>query len=219
MASVVDIYNMALSQLRAGTVNSVDDVTVQAKQCALHYPIALEQALGDSLWGFNHAVTALAQLTEATVFGWTYCWQYPSDCVRINKVVRNLEDVAADTGVVVSSRLYDHRFRSANDLPSVEYRVYNVDGTQVIATKESELRIDYRLRVTNTQMFTAEFVTALASLLASMVAIPIVGLKDGRELRTESLTLYNAFKSKAAANSLNEQQTQQPESEYITVRE
>lgn len=219
MTSAVQICNMALGQLRAGSINSLDDATLQAQQCNLHYENSRDQALKDALWGFNHSVVALAQLTEVEVFGWTYCWQYPSDCLKINKIIRNLEDVAADTGVVVASRLYDHRFRSPNDLPSVEYRIYNVDGTKIIATKESELRIDYLSRVSNTEMYSPEFCTALASLLASNIVIPIVGVKDGLELRSQSLAMYNAFKNDAAAHSANEQFLQRPDSEFISIRE
>ena len=43
MASEIDICNLALGHIRAGTINSLDEGSVQAKQCKLKYPIMRDQ--------------------------------------------------------------------------------------------------------------------------------------------------------------------------------
>jgi len=153
MSSVVEICNMALAQIRSGSINSLEESSLQAQQCKLHYPIARDQVLKEAAWGFAHKITPLAELSSADIFGWSYVWQYPNDCLLINNVLRNWEDVAADTGYVAGSRLYDHRFRRPRDLPRVEYRVFHNDGNKVIVTNEAEARIDYRAKVTDSTLY------------------------------------------------------------------
>src|SRR5688500_4621637 len=93
MASVVEICNLALTHVRGGSINSLDEASVQAQRCKLFYEIARDQALADATWGFNHALVALAELEDVEVFNWAHAWTYPSDCLHINKLIRNLEAV------------------------------------------------------------------------------------------------------------------------------
>jgi hypothetical protein len=221
MSSVVDICNMALAHIRAGSINSLDQTSVQAQQCKLFYETARDQCLRDSNWGFNHSIRALSELTDVDIFGWRRAWQYPGDCLHINNVLRDLEDLGQDTGELIASRLYDHRPRRPIDLPRVEYRVFNYSDTfpRVIATMEDSVRIDYRKRVTDTNLFGADFVMSLSYLLGSYIAIPIAGVKDGRQLRSDALSMYTAFRASAADDNANQQYAEPRESEFITVRE
>lgn len=221
MSSVIDVCNMALAQIRAGGINSLDETSLQAQQCKLHYEIARDQCLRDANWGFNHSIKALSELPDVEIFGWRKVWQYPIDCLQINDVIRDLEDVRGSSDSFIMSGLYDHRPRRPRDLGRVEYRVFSVSETypRVIATNEDTLRIDYRKRVTDTNAFGADFRMALASLLASYIAVPIVGVKDGRLLRNDSLAMYTAFITSAKDDNANQQFTEPRESEYITVRE
>lgn len=218
MASVVDICNMALAHLRVGSINNLNESSVQAQQCKLFYEMARDQALSDANWGFNRKLEPLAQL-DVDIFNWAYVWQYPTDCLHINNLVRNLEEVNAGTGYVAASHLYDHRFRRPQDLPRVEFRLLNNDGARVIATNEPELRVDYRAKVDDPNLYLPDFRMALSYLLASYIAVVLVGIKDGRQRGTDCLALYNAFKTKAMDLNANESYRDPPESDYITVRE
>lgn len=219
MASEVEICNIGLAQVRAGSINSLDESSVAAQQCKLFYPIARDQVLKDTDWGFNHAIKALVQLSSVDIFNWAYAWQYPSDCLKINNVLRNIEEVQTGTGSVVSSRLYDHRFQRPQDLPRVEFRIFNSDGVKVIATNEAECRIDYMMKVTDVNFFDANLQMAIGYLVGVYVAVSLAGEKAGRQFRTDCLALHNAFLQRASTDNANEQYTEPDESEFITVRE
>lgn len=217
MASVVGICNVALAQIRAGSINSLDEASLQAQQCKLHYQIAVDQCLSETDWGFNHELRALSAL-DIEIHGWRYCWQYPSDCLRINGLVRNMEDIDR-TNPTPDSRYYEpHITKHPRDLPKVEHRVFNVAGNRVIVTNEPTMRLDYRKKVDDPNLFSSDFTMAVSYLLAHYVAVPIVGVKDGMTLRQSNLQLYVAFMAKAEDQNASSQYTEPAESEFITVR-
>jgi hypothetical protein len=100
----------------------------------------------------------------------------------------------------------------------VEYEILNFDGNMVIASKEPELRADYRAKVTNPGLFDSLFIQTIVHLLASEIAIPIVGVENGRVLRSDSLKVYSQYLESAIAANLNEQYHPILDSELITVR-
>ena len=89
MASVVEICNLALSNIRAGSINNINEKTVAAENCKLKYNVLRDQLLRDAPWKFAHVVEPLALLT-VTLPGWTYAYQHPSDCVGINHLTTSI---------------------------------------------------------------------------------------------------------------------------------
>jgi len=196
MASEVGICNLALSNIRAGSINSFDEASSQAQLCRLKYPVLRDQALEDAPWQFSHRLIALALLTDE-VHGWTYVYQYPNDCLRINKLIG---DVVLPTDT------------------KIPYEIFNIGDNKVIVSNEANLRIDYRAKVADPNLFTNQFVIALSHLLGGELAIPIAGVDKGRSLRQDEFKLYNAYLSAATAGNSNEQYSSMQESEFITVR-
>lgn len=218
MVSEVNICNLALGNIRAGTINSLDETSVQARQCKLRYPILRDQMLQDSPWQFAGSIRPLAVLTT-TVFNWAYVYQYPSDCLRINRVIPDYEEINQDNRT--SGLFYPYRDADVykpSPVPTVEYKVFNVDGNKVIVSQFPNLRIDYRRRITDPTIFSLNFTMALSHLLAAELAVPIAGVELGRALRSDSLTMYESYLSAGVANELNEQKEEIAESEYISIR-
>lgn len=217
MASEVEICNSALLKIKSQSINSLNESSLAAQVCKLEYPTVRDQVLKDFDFGVNNTTKAL-QALSVKVFGWAYSWQYPNDCLRINKLMRSFEDVSADTsGYAVSSELYDHRFK-VNNAPKIKYRVVNANNTKVIVTNEPELYINYRARITDTSLYGPDISTAISYLLAANIAVVIAGVKDGRALRTDNLALYNAFRNQAQEDSVDERDSTPAESEFITIR-
>jgi hypothetical protein len=213
MSSVVEICNLALSQLRSGSINSLEDPSVQAQQCSLHYASARDKVLSDFDWGFNNSTKAL-QLLTGRVFGWAFAWQYPNDCLHVNRLRRDEEDVEPDSN---RSRL-DPRLQLINQTNRVEYAIKYLDGAKVIVTNESDLYLDYRVKVTDVTLYSSDLRMAIAYLLAANMAVSLMGMKDGRVTRADMLALYSAFQTEEKAEAANQKQSIPTESEYITVR-
>lgn len=218
MASEVDICNKALGHIRAGTINSLGESSLQARQCALNYPLLRDQMLQDSPWQFAGSIKPLAVLV-AELFNWAYVYQYPVDCLRINRLIPNFEAINAENRV--SGLYYPYRdediYRLTPD-PVIEYKVYNLNGSRVIGCNYSDIRIDYRARITDPNLFSTNFILALSHLLAAEIAVPIAGVEQGRLLRQDSLAMYESYINAGIVNELNEQSKEIAESEYITIR-
>lgn len=216
MASEVDICNLALSNIRGGSINSLNEASVQAQNCKLKYPYARDQML-ETDWDFARALVPLAVLSSVDVFNWAYAYAYPVDCLHIRRLVLNYENVSSDAPSI-EARLFDLG-RTLPDLDApVEYEVFNVSGVKVIAANEPNLRIVYTREITDPNLFSNNFVKALSHLLASELAIPIVGADKGQKLRVDELQIYQKYLDSALAESLNRSYRRQPDSELITGR-
>lgn len=217
MSSEVELCNLALGNIRAGSINSLDEPSLQAQTCKLRYPFIRDRLLTEIPWGFNRKIRALSLLTTE-IFNWAYAYQYPTDCLKIHRLVGAHEELAnADADVV--SRLLDSQLLPLKDLRTqIPYEVFNFSDNKTIGTNEADLRIDYAAKITDPTLFSPDFTLALSHLLASELAIPLVGAETGRQLRDDSLQLYTSYLSAAVANDMNDQYDTPALSEYETIR-
>ena len=107
MASEVEICNLALSNIRAGSINSLNEGSVQAQLCKLKYPILRDRCLREIPWQFNHKIRALAPVTT-DIFNWGYAYSYPVDCLKIHRLVGSYEELPMGQSDL-ASRLLDSR--------------------------------------------------------------------------------------------------------------
>ena len=217
MASEVEICNLALSNIRAGSINSLDESSLQAQVCKLKYPILRDRCLREIPWQFNRKIRALASVTT-DIFQWSYSYSYPVDCLKIHRLVGQYEELPIGSNDVVS-RLLDSRVRSPTDLRrQIPYEVFNFDDNKLIGSNQPDLRIDFAAKVTDPNLFSDDFIMALSHLLASEVAIPIVGAELGRALRNDSLQLYRQYLASAMSTDMNDQFLNPGESDYVNIR-
>ena len=216
MASVVGICNIALSNIRAGSINSLTEGSLQAQQCKLKYDVVRQMILTDINWQFAMRTRPLA-LLGVDVFNWAYAYQYPSDCLKIDRLLLNLEEVHVGTTDTVS-RHYRAGDPVINLDTPVEYEIQNVDGNRVIVSNDADLRARFTVNVQDPSLFGSTFTIAFAHLLASELAIPLAGAELGRSLRSDELSLYSKYIASASANNFNEQHQTEPDSDFITIR-
>lgn len=216
MTSVVDVCNLALGAIRAGSINSIDEPSLQAQQCKLHYSLLRDQCLQDAPWGFSHVVEPLAVLssTEYDLFNWVYTYQYPVDCLHINRLIMNYEANSSTE----SARYYENNLPVPNLRNQIPYDTYIISGNRVLGANQSSLRASYRKRITDVNLFSVQFTLALSQLLAANIAIPIAGVTDGRAMKSDALGMYQGYINNAAAADLNERYEPTPDSEFISIR-
>ena len=213
MSSEITICNLALSHIRGGSINALTEASIQAQQCKLLYPILRDSVLENAPWQFATRIVSLAELTDAEVFNFAYAYQYPSDCLKVKRLILNWETVNR-----TDSQFYGNNLPIINTQAPVPYQVFNDDGNRVIGANYAELRAEYTVQVTDTNLFSTQFILALSHLLAAELAIPVVGVNEGRKLKSDSMQQYNAHIRAACAAMMNEQFTPTPDSEFITVR-
>ena len=88
----------------------------------------------------------------------------------------------------------------------------------VVVANEPELRVDYRARVDDPSLYPNQFIMALSHLLSAELAVPIIGAEQGRQIRADSLSVYESYIASAIAANSNEQYQPPDQSEFITVR-
>jgi len=213
----VEICNLALGNIRAGSINSLDESSVQAQTCKLRYPLMRDMLLQTGTWQFARSIKPLALLTDE-IFNWGYAYQYPSDCMKIHRLVGEQEEITLiDTSFTRSYR--EDLYVTPGELRvQIPYEILNIDGNKVIGSNDTDLRIDYAVEATDTNLFSPTFIIALSHLLAAEIAIPIVGSEAGRSLRNDSYTLYQQYLASAEAQDANEQYATQENSEYVNAR-
>lgn len=215
MSSEVEICNLALSQIRAGSINSLTESSSLAQYCRLWYPVSRDRCLCEP-WQFNRTIRPLASSTKE-IFNWAYSYSYPIDCLKIHRLVAPYEEALVGASDV-SSRLLDSQIRSLKDSRrQIPYEVFNFE-TKLIGSDQKDLRIDFAKKITDPNLFSDDFVIALAYLLASQLAIPVIGAELGRALRGESISLYKEHLAAALSNDLNDKYLEQRESDFVTVR-
>lgn len=220
MTSAVDICNMALAHIRAGNINSLTENSSQAFYCNLFYETCRDQCLEDAPWGFATRLETLALLDSSTydLFNWAYAYQYPSDCLRIHRLVLNYEQVNTSSSFI-TNRVYEiYDYPEPNLKRPVQYEIFDIGGTTVIGANDAELRIKYSTKITDPNKFSSSFKLALSRLLAANIATAIAGEEKGDKLMRAQLSLYQKLINNAIANDMNQRHEPAPDSEFITVR-
>lgn len=217
MTSKVDICNMALSDIRAGGINDIEEATPQARACRLKYDVVRDRLLTEIAWQFNRSIRPLAPVTTE-IFNWVFSYQYPVDCLKINRLIGEHEELTGDAAGYISRRLDSTLVSPYERKQQIPYEVFTFNGSKLIGTNEPNLRIDFAMKVTDPNTFSNDFILAFAHLLASEIAVPLVGGDKGRQFRSDSLQLYREYVGAALSNDLNDQYSMAGESEFITVR-
>lgn len=156
MASEVDICNLALARLGDNaTVASIDppEGSAQAEHCAQFYPIARDSLLEMHAWKFATRRVTLAALT-APSWNWAFAYAEPSGALKLLAVLPAT---------------------AANDAETQDFEPESDEnGTAVVLTNQDDATLRYIARTTDTAKFSPLFVDALAWLLASYIAGPVL---------------------------------------------
>jgi hypothetical protein len=194
MPSIIEICNIALSNLGAGTINALDEASQEGRQCNLRYAIARDSALRAYPWNFATKIIALATSTE-TIPGWTYVYAYPSDCLQARKVFSEVYNDPANP---------------------VVYRVLETATGKVIVCNISEAHLEYTAKITNPAEYDPQFIEALAWKLAMDLAVPLAGNK---ELREHCAGFYKESLGSAQTSDAREEKIPLPQSNsYLEAR-
>lgn len=154
-----EICNMALSKIKRQRIDSLNDPSEEAKECSIYYEHIRKQLLRLYPWGFARHVEKLA-LRVDKVPGWDFCYGYPRDCLAITFV-------------------FDEMHAKCKEMERQEFQALTVTGAdKVIATNVQDAWAEYTYNVRNTDVFSEEFVEAMACMLAASLAIPLTGNTD-----------------------------------------
>lgn len=217
MASDVDIVNLALGYLgdsaNVSSINPPD--SVQAEHAQRFYPLARDALLDMMNWGFATKRTTPSQTTvPAGASGmWRYAYLAPSDCINVQRV---FDPSQSDDFVMGIPQPYDGFWPGSSSYPAsssgmtgvVTPQPFSVEtdsnGDYIIYSNQINAAIAYTAQITDTTKFGPSFTVALAWLLASYLAGPIIKGTEGIKMAQACLKAFAAAKAAASESDANE---------------
>jgi hypothetical protein len=190
MASDTDISNLALARLGdEATVASIDppEGSAQAEHCARFFPIARDSLLEMHAWKFATRRALLVKRAESS-WNWRYAYSAPSDALRILSVLPADGDSDDDT------------------------QAYDVEGDALggvlILSNLDDASVRYTVGVKDTSRFPPLFVDALAWLLASHLAGPVLKGEAGAAMAKSCYQHFLATYGRAVESDANQRKVQ-----------
>ena len=152
VASETQIINFALRALGGRRITSLSDGSNNANAASDLYEMVRDQVLRSHNWNFAISRVELAELAAVPDFGFDHQHALPSDWIRTVSVHDN------DAG-----------------LGGLEYKEETTGTQRVILTNSATVYLRYVSKITDTTLYPADFVVALAIELAKRLAIAIPG--------------------------------------------
>lgn len=175
MSSPVSICNMALSHIKAGSINAMVDKTEQARQCGTFYDEARQYVLRMAPWSFATKHQALAQ-SEQEVMGWEYSYTKPQDCLMARNVYNEstIHKTKGEEFILISN---------------------------LLVCRITPAYLEYTEDVEDTNRFDPSFRMAFSYKLAQLLAIPLTG---DAKLSQNMIALYQIEMDGAELNNIRE---------------
>lgn len=188
MPSEVDICNLALSHLGdSATVASINPAegSAQAEHCAIFYPQARDTLLEMHSWSFATR-RASAALLDSSAYNYRYAYAVPNRCLRILSV---------------------HAPTACLDEPSMDFELEaDENGSRILLTDMPDAVMRYTVALTDPTKFSPLFVDALAWLLASHLAGPLMKGDTGAAAARSCYATFRQQFSAAAVSDANQRQ-------------
>lgn len=191
--SEVGIANIALTQLGARIIISVDDDNIEANMVKVHYDAARDAVLEEREWTFAVKRATLAKLEDPPEWGYGAAFQLPPDTLRVMAV---RDDAPAHVNYNELMNTLDWRREG-----------------DTIVCDANIARIRYLAQITNPLEFSPAFVQCLAARLAMEMAI---GLTQSSKLQSQAAQLYELKLKKAASTDGMQGRTQVARSSRLT---
>ena len=150
MMTELEIFNLALGQLGIARLSALTDSTdkrVQAYQT--FYSHALSFVMSELQMNFTIKIDPLSLLSNQTITGYTYAYSLPGDCIMIQSIMDS--EGTVETG-------WELR------------RIGSIADT-VVATNLEDAFIEYVQSVSETSVYTPQFIETLKYKLAMDMAI------------------------------------------------
>lgn len=196
MASKVEICNVGLSAVGVTVgIASMDEASTEAQECSKIFDLCRDQVLRDFNWDFARRFVTLNLVAESPNSEWTYSYRYPSDCLKVRRIVSGNR-------------------REARRIP---FQLGSDSQGMLIYTDAAEAVVEQTTRIEDTALYPADVAFALGYLIGYRVAKPLA--RDSKE-QAAARQAYLIEISNARANAGNETGTDElPEAESIRARD
>lgn len=186
----ISVCNIALSEVRAAPIVSLDDQTPEARACAIHYADCLNLLLEAHDWGFATTRGLLASVLNDRSNEWTYAYALPSDCVNAGRLVDG-------TATPLSGVYYPWPYLWPR--PPFYLGRFVIAGSTLYSNLQNAA-LEYVSNAVEEGRYPASFRRALELALATRLATTLL---DDRTKKGDLLQQFETEKRRAMAEDLN----------------
>jgi len=176
--SRLDICNQAVGEIAAHPIASVDETSLEARECRRFYPQVISEMLeGPHDWSFaNRRVALAAVATNDREAEWSYAYALPADMASPIGIVPNL----AALGFALPTLLEGQSYASIVQGFPAQYAVAYVIENGVLYTGAADASLEYVINDVSEVVLPKLVSRAIILDLASRLAMPV---KKDRELK------------------------------------
>lgn len=185
---------MALAELPANPIASMNEESLEARECTRVYDQCVEELLEINEWGFAGRRVKLALAENDRPHEWAYAYAMPNDCGTPRRVVPDFDGLGLP--VAIGGEPYGERWMASKKL--TDYIIE--DAT--LYTNVEDATLEYGARTIAEAQMSALFVRALALEIASRIVMPI---KKSREIKGDLIKQAELAKERAMADDKNRQ--------------
>lgn len=193
MAISINICNLALGELRAGSITDINEDSVEAANCGRFYPQCLKLLLERYEWSFATALAALALLTDNPRSSeWLFAYALPANMANAKRLV------PPDLVPLITSAMPSH---------AIVGHPYIIEAG-VLYSQVPGAVLEYSINDLDESVMPAMFIDALTYALAARLAVPT---RDQRQIKGELLQQAEVAVQRAIADDANRQSQRQEE--------
>lgn len=206
------ICNLALAELPDKAIGSLDEASIQARECNRVYAQAVSEMLERHPWQFKITRVSLANVDNDRSGEWGYAYSIPDKVGRITKVVYAQPDTSSDADfVLVGQRLAPSGGNLWDRAPAQPY----LRAGSIIYTDVPDAVLEFQLGAGSEDQFPALFVKALYFDIASRICTPLSRSADRKK---ELIAQAELWWGRATAADLNGQMNRyDPAPEALTT--
>lgn len=177
VASQQSIYNMSLGHISVAPVSDINENSNAASVLNSFWDACVRETLRAAPWDFNTVYVTLAQSASYKIItNWSYAYQYPSNCVRVWKI---LSPITGSAIVGTFPGIYPNTSVSSCsgfNLQRQRFKVrYDpVNNGKVILCNVAQAIGEYSVPITDVTQFDDMFVRALSLRLAAYACTPLI---------------------------------------------
>lgn len=194
MTSEVAICNRALAAIGTrSTISSLTEDSTEARNCNLIYEDTRDEVLSMAFWNFARKTELLNLIKSApgtpTNAGstanqwssayptppWLYEYAYPSDALQIRQIVQQMQNYYVGTPFTSNGSGFYPYIVGPGAPFIVGTDVVGGDQVSVVLTNQYQAIGIYTMRITNPNLFGAQFTESLVQALAAKLAIALTG--------------------------------------------
>lgn len=200
MANRLGIWNQAVAMLPATPIASVDENSLEARECRRLYPNVISEMLeGEHDWSFQNRRVALAlHGTNDRDAEWLYAYAVPADMGTPIRIVPDFDSLGFGLPVPLPGEPYSEVWASALVGFAPDYIIEN--GT--LYTNIEGASLEYGINDISESVLTAKVTLAIATELAARLAMPVK--KDSR-LEEKLAARAELYWQRAIADDRNRQ--------------